>query len=226
MRILIVEDEKQLANFIKKGLEEQKYAVDVAHDGIKAEYLALTNDYDLILLDILLPGQDGWQTCKNLRKAGLEIPIIMVTALGQVSNRVRGLDEGADDYISKPFIFEELLARIRANLRRVSKSAHSVIRLGELEVDLSKRKVRRGTEDIPLTNKEFALLEYLIAHKNAVVTRTMIAEHVWDIHFDAGSNVIDVIVNYLRKKIEIEGSPKLIQTVRGVGYTLRYDSVN
>ncbi len=218
MRILVVEDERHLASFIKRGLEEQTYAVDVAYDGEKAEYMARTNDYDLILLDLLLPKQDGWQTCRHLRQAGLDIPIIILTALGEVPNRVRGLDDGADDYITKPFAFDELLARIRASMRRAHSSGQPVIVLGDIELDTVTRTVKRGGNEIQLTNKEFALLEYLILHKNTVVTRTMIAEHVWDIHFDAGSNVIDVFVNYLRKKIDVKGAPRLIRTVRGIGY--------
>ncbi len=221
MRILVVEDEKRLANFIKKGFEEQSYAVDVAGDGKEAEFLAHTNDYDLILLDILLPKQDGWKTCENLRNGGIEIPIIMLTALGEVSSRIRGLDNGADDYITKPFEFDELLARVRAHLRRNHSSLNLVMEVNNLRLDTRTRKVERGGEEVQLTNKEFALLEYLILNKNKIVTRTMINEHVWDIHFDAGSNVIDVIVNYLRKKIEIPGEPKLIHTIRGAGYMLK-----
>ena len=221
MRILVVEDEKRLASFIKKGFEEQSYAVDVAVDGKEAEFLAHTNDYDLILLDILLPKQDGWKTCENLRSGGIEIPIIMLTALGEVSSRIRGLDNGADDYITKPFEFDELLARVRAHLRRSHNSLNLIMEVANLKLDTRTRKVERGGEEVQLTNKEFALLEYLIINKNKIVTRTMITEHVWDIHFDAGSNVIDVIVNYLRKKIEIPGQPKLIHTVRGAGYMLK-----
>ncbi|MBN2411683.1 response regulator [candidate division KSB1 bacterium] len=221
MRILVVEDEKRLASFIKKGFEEQSYAVDIAGDGKEAEFLAHTNDYDLILLDILLPKQDGWKTCENLRNGGIEIPIIMLTALGEVSSRIRGLDNGADDYITKPFEFDELLARVRAHLRRSHSTMNLVMEVSNLKLDTRTRKVERGSDEVQLTNKEFALLEYLILNKNKIVTRTMITEHVWDIHFDAGSNVIDVIVNYLRKKIEIPGEPKLIHTIRGAGYMLK-----
>ncbi len=221
MRILVVEDETRLSNFIKRGLEEQKYAVDVAQNGIQAEHLAVINEYDLILLDVLLPKQDGWETCRKIRKAGLNTPIIMLTALGEVSSRVRGLNEGADDYLTKPFAFDELLARVRALIRRASLTTQTVIKIGNLELDTEARKVIRNGEEIPLTNREFTLMEYFAAHKNKVVTRTMIAEHVWDIHFDAGSNVIDVFVNYLRKKIEQKNKPRLIHTVRGVGYMLK-----
>jgi len=221
MRILIVEDEKRLASFIKKGLEEQFYAVDVANNGEDGEYLAFTNDYDLLILDILLPKQDGWITCENIRKSGLDIPIIMLTALVDVSDRVKGLDYGADDYITKPFEFEELLARVRAHLRRRYNFSNQLLSINGLQLDIHERKAIKDGNAIELTNKEFALLEYLMVNKNSVVTRTMIAEHVWDLHFDAGSNVIDVMVNYLRKKLNSDKENQLIRTVRGVGYIIK-----
>jgi len=223
MRILVVEDEKRLAEFIKNGLEEQKYSVDVAHDGENAEFLAMTNEYDLIILDILLPKKNGWEVCESLRNAGMDTPIIMLSALSDVSDRIKGLDSGADDYITKPFVIAELVARVNAMLRRAHKVAQPVIKIRDLELDIAARKVNRAGEEIQLTNKEFALLEYLILNKNKVVTRTMISEHVWDIHFDAGSNVIDVIINFLRKKIEREGEERLIHTIRGAGYMLKDD---
>jgi len=221
MRILVVEDEKRLAEFIKNGLQEQKYLVDVAFDGEEGEYNAMTNDYDLIILDILLPKKNGWEVCESLRNAGVEIPIIILSALSDVSDRIRGLEKGADDYLTKPFVIAELMARVNALLRRAHKVSQPVIRIRDLELDTAARKVKCAGEDIQLTNKEFALLEYLIMNKNKVVTRTMISEHVWDIHFDAGSNVIDVIINFLRKKIETEGGDKLILTIRGAGYMLK-----
>jgi len=221
MRILVVEDEKRLADFIKKGLEEQFYAVDIAYNGEDGEYLALTNDYDLIILDILLPKQDGWITCKNIRKADVDFPIIMLTALDDVSDRIKGLDYGADDYITKPFEFDELLARVRAHLRRRYNFSSQAIKIDGLQLDTHERKVIKDGKMIELTNKEFALLEYLMINKNNVVTRTMIAEHVWDIHFDTGSNVIDVMVNYLRKKLETDKEKHIIHTVRGVGYIIK-----
>ncbi len=221
MRILVVEDEKRLAEFIKNGMEEQKYSVDVAHDGENAEYLALTNEYDLIILDILLPKKNGWEVCESLRNAGMDIPILMLSALSEVSDRIRGLDKGADDYLTKPFVIAELAARVKALLRRSHKISQPVIKIHNLELDISARKVRRAGREIQLTNKEFALLEYLILNKNKVITRTMISEHVWDIHFDAGSNVIDVIINFLRKKIETEGEDRIIQTIRGAGYMIK-----
>ncbi len=225
MRILIVEDEKRLADFIKNGLQEQKYLVDVVFDGEEGEYNVMTNDYDLIILDILLPKKNGWEVCESLRSAGVETPIIMLSALSDVSDRIRGLEKGADDYLTKPFMIAELVARVNALLRRAHKITQPVIRIRDLELDIAARKVKRAGEDIQLTNKEFALLEYLIMNKNKVVTRTMISEHVWDIHFDAGSNVIDVIINFLRKKIETEGGDKLIHTIRGAGYMLKDEEV-
>ena len=221
MRILIVEDEKKLATFIKNGLEEQKYSVDVVHDGEKGEYFALTNAYDLIILDILLPGKNGWEVCDSLRTAGVDTPILMLSALSEAADKIKGLDKGADDYLAKPFVIAELIARVKALLRRSHKFSQSMIIISGVELDLSARKVRRGAEEIQLTNKEFALLEYLALNKNKLVTRTMISEHVWDIHFDAGSNIIDVIINYLRKKIEKDGEPKLIHTIRGAGYMIK-----
>jgi DNA-binding response OmpR family regulator len=218
---MVVEDEKRLAGFIKNGLEEQKYSVDVAYDGENAEYLAMTNDYDLIILDLLLPKKNGWEVCESLRNAGMDIPILMLSALSEVSDRIKGLDKGADDYLTKPFVIAELVARVKALLRRSHKVSQSVIKIRDLELDISARKVARAGREIQLTNKEFALLEYLIMNKNKVITRTMISEHVWDIHFDAGSNVIDVIINFLRKKIETEGEEKIIQTVRGAGYMIK-----
>jgi DNA-binding response OmpR family regulator len=221
MRILVVEDEKRLADFIKNGLEEQKYSVDAAYDGENAEFLAMTNEYDLIILDILLPKKNGWEVCESLRNAGMDTPIIMLSALSDVSDRIKGLDKGADDYITKPFVIAELVARVNAMLRRAHHVTQPIVKIRDIELDISARKVNRSGEEIQLTNKEFALLEYLILNKNKVVTRTMISEHVWDIHFDAGSNVIDVIINFLRKKIEIEGEERLIHTIRGAGYMLK-----
>jgi DNA-binding response OmpR family regulator len=221
MRILVVEDEKRLAEFIKNGLEEDKYAVDLAFDGERAEFLAMTNQYDLIILDILLPKKNGWEVCESLRNAGVEVPLLMLSALSEVSDKIRGLEKGADDYLAKPFVIAELVARVKALLRRSHRMSHSVIKIRNLELDISARKVRRAGREIQLTNKEFSLLEYLMMNKNKVITRTMISEHVWDIHFDAGSNVIDVIINFLRKKIEIEGEDKIIQTVRGAGYMIQ-----
>jgi DNA-binding response OmpR family regulator len=221
MRILVVEDEKRLADFIKNGLEEQNYSVDIAHDGEDAEYLALTHEYDLLILDILLPKRNGWEVCESLRDQGLDTPIIMLSALSDVSDRIKGLDKGADDYLPKPFVIAELVARVKALLRRSHHTSQPLVKMRDLVFDITARTVKRDGEEIALTNKEFALLEYLVLNKNKVVTRTMISEHVWDIHFDPGSNVIDVIINFLRKKIEKKGEERLIHTIRGAGYMLK-----
>jgi DNA-binding response OmpR family regulator len=221
MRILVVEDEKRLADFIKNGLEEQHFSVDLAHNGEDAEYLALTNEYDLLILDILLPKKNGWEVCESLRNKDLDTPIIMLSALSDVSDRIKGLNKGADDYLPKPFVIAELVARVKALLRRSYHLSQPAIKIKDLVFDITARTVKRDGEEIALTNKEFALLEYLILNKNKVVTRTMISEHVWDIHFDPGSNVIDVIINFLRKKIEKNGEERLIHTIRGTGYMLK-----
>ena len=221
MRILIVEDEKKISSLIKRGLKEEGYAADIASDGQEGEFLAATNEYDAIILDVMLPRIDGVALCKILRERKIKTPIIMVTAKDAVSDKVKGLDSGADDYITKPFAFEELLARIRALLRKRDGQASTKIRVGDLELDPVSHKVARGDKDIALTTKEYALLEYLMRNAGTVVTRTMISEHVWDMNFDSDTNVIDVYVNYLRKKID-EGSKKaLIQTIRGRGYLLK-----
>ena len=223
MRILVVEDEKRLATFIKNGLEEQKYSVDVSYDGETAEYLVMTNEYDLIISDVMMPEMDGFEMCQKIKKDERlsHIPVILLTARADLDSKIDGLEYGADDYVTKPFVIAELVARVNAMLRRAHKVSQSVVKIQDLELDMASRKVSRAGEEIQLTNKEFALLEYMILNKNKVVTRTMISEHVWDIHFDTGSNVIDVIINYLRKKIETEGGEKLIHTIRGVGYMLK-----
>lgn len=222
MRILVVEDEKKVASFIRKGLEEQTYVVDVAPDGKEGEFLAGHNEYDMIILDVLLPKQDGWQTCKNIRENGIKTPVLMLTSLGETEDKVRGLNLGADDYLTKPFEFDEFLARIRALIRRShSADSASVLRLGELTVDLLERKVSRAGKEITLTQKEFALLEYMLRNKKKVVTRTQIAEHVWGIDFDTGSNVVDSYIRLLRKKIDKEFDKPLIHTIIGAGYVMR-----
>ena len=222
MRILIVEDEKKIADFIKRGLKEEGYAVDTANDGENGLFLAKTNDYDLILLDLMLPKIDGITVCKTLRESKILAPIIMLTAKDAVKDKVTGLDAGADDYLTKPFAFEELLARIRAILRKKGEQEQAVkLQVGDLSIDLATHKVRRAGKEIELTSKEFALLEYFMRNAGKVVTRTMISEHVWDIDFDTFTNVIDVYVNYLRNKIDSGTKKKLIQTVRGRGYLLK-----
>jgi len=221
MRILLVEDEKKIAHFIERGLQEEHYAVDIAYEGEAALFMARTNPYDLIILDIMLPGRDGVAVCRDLRRNKLDVPILMLTARERVQDRVVGLDSGADDYLTKPFAFEELLARIRALLRRQSGSPTALLRVADLELDQLSHRVRRAGREIELTGKEYSLLEYLMLNTNQVVTRTMICEHVWDIHFDSETNVIDVYINYLRNKIDRGFSSRLIHTVRGVGYILK-----
>ena len=222
MRILVIEDEKKISDFIKRGLKEEGYAVDAAYDGENGLFLAKTNTYDLILLDLMLPKVDGITVCKRLRDEKVASPIIMLTAKDAVKDKVTGLDAGADDYLTKPFAFEELLARIRAILRKRDEQKQAVtLQVGDLSIDLTTHKVFRGDNEIGLTSKEFALLEYLMRNAGKVVTRTMISEHVWDIDFDTFTNVIDVYINYLRNKIDTGAKKKLIQTVRGRGYILK-----
>ena len=221
MRILVVEDEKKIADFIKRGLKEEGYAVDTANDGENGFFLAKTNDYDLILLDLMLPKLDGITVCRKLREEKILAPIIMLTAKDAVKDKVTGLDAGADDYLAKPFAFEELLARIRAILRKKSEQKEAKLEVGDLSLDLQTHKVTRAGEEIELTSKEYALLEYLMRNAGKVVTRTMISEHVCDIDFDTFTNVIDVYINYLRNKIDSGSKKKLIQTVRGRGYILK-----
>jgi DNA-binding response OmpR family regulator len=225
MRILVVEDQAKMANFLKKGLNEVGYAVDVAESGIAAEsFMAQGGEYDLVVLDVMLPDQNGIDTARHLRRDGYEGPILMLTALSTTKDKILGLDAGADDYLTKPYSFDELLARVRALLRRKSPSSggvNSALQYSDLELDLLHRKVRRSGQDITLTAKEFSLLEYLMRNAERPLGRVSIAEHVWDIHFDSESNVIDVYINMLRKKIDAPFSKKLIHTVVGVGYVLK-----
>ncbi len=220
MRILIIEDEKKIAGFIKRGLKEEGYAVDSAYDGEEGYRLIAENDYDLIILDIMLPTCDGITLCRRLREEGTTIPVLMLTAKDSVQDKVTGLDSGADDYLTKPFAFEELLARIRALLRKSVKQT-TKLQAGDLVLDLITHRVTRAGEEIALTTREYALLEYLMRNAGTVVTRTMISEHVWDIDFDTDTNVIDVYINYLRNKIDSRFQKKLINTVRGRGYLLK-----
>jgi DNA-binding response OmpR family regulator len=220
MRILLVEDERVAAEVLAKGLREHAYAVDVASDGAAALDHAATNDYDLIILDVLLPRVSGVEICGRLRADGLTVPILMLTARGEPDERVAGLDAGADDYLSKPYHFPELLARVRALLRRGPALAPSVLALQDLTVDTRARRVERGGRAIPLTTKEYALLEYLARRQGDVVGRADIAEHVWDDSFDPLSNSIEVYIQRLRRKIDDGQAVKLIQTRRGAGYSL------
>jgi heavy metal response regulator len=221
MRILIVEDEKKVADFIKRGLKEEGYAVDCAYDGEEGFFLARENDYDLVILDLMLPKMDGLTLCVRLRGEKKNTPIIMLTARDSVQDKVKGLDAGANDYLPKPFAFEELLARIRAILRVKNTASSTVLKVGSLTLDMITHKVTRDSKIIELSSKEYALLEYLMRNPGAVVTRTMISEHVWDINFDTFTNVIDVYINYLRNKIDQGFKTKMIHTVRGRGYTLK-----
>lgn len=221
MRILIVEDEKKMASFIERGLREEGYAVDVAHDGEKGWELAFANDYDALILDLMLPKMSGFDLCSKVRQARKETSILMLTARDSVEDKIKGLDMGADDYLTKPFAFDELLARLRALLRRPrGLEEKTQLKAGNLEMDLIGRRVYLGKEEIGLSQKEFSLLEFLIRNRGKVVSRTQIAEHVWDMHFDPMSNTIDVFINFLRKKIDLEREKSRIETVRGAGYRL------
>lgn len=221
MRILIVEDEKKVAGFIKKGLEEETYAVDAAHDGEEGFHLASMNQYDMIILDLMLPKMDGLEVLTRLRDKKINIPILLLTAKDAVEDKVTGLNKGADDYLTKPFAFSELLARVRSLLRRGQAETKTELKVGDLSLDLVSHKVNRNGEEIELTGKEYSLLEYFMRNEGKVLTRTMIAEHVWDYNFDTFTNVIDVYVNHLRKKIDKQYPAKLLHTLRGVGYVMR-----
>ncbi len=221
MKILVVEDEKKVASFIKRGLEEEKYEVVTIHDGEEGLSTATEKSFDLIILDVMLPKMDGVTIMKELRSRKVLTPVLMLTAKGEVEDIVAGLDSGSDDYLTKPFAFAELLARVRALLRRSELDRGAEIRFADLRLDPVTHKVWRAEKEIDLTAKEYALLEYLVRNPNQVLTRTMIAEHVWDYTFDSFTNIIDVYVNYLRKKIDRDAEKKLIHTVRGVGYILK-----
>lgn len=220
MKILVVEDEERVAQFIQKGLKEEGHAVDVSYDGEDGAYLAAINDYDLIILDLMLPKKNGLQACKEIRDQGINAPVLMLTARDSVEDKVRGLDAGADDYLPKPFAFEELLARVRALLRRQSESKTPTLKIADLELDPMSRQVSRSGKPIRLTTKEYALLEYLLRNPKKVLSRTLIGEHVWDMNFDPESNVIDVYVSHLRTKVDKGFEPQLIHTLRGQGYIL------
>ncbi len=226
MRILVIEDEKKVASFIKKGLEEQSYVVDSTFDGLEGEKLACQFDYDAIILDVLLPKQDGITTCQKIRAKRIDTPVLMLTALGETDDKVRGLDSGADDYLTKPFHFEELLARVRALLRRKSQDKSTVLQVGELVLDPVTRDVERDGKQIHLTSREFALLEYFLRNKGQILSRANLAQHVWNVSFDMESNVIDVYVKLLRKKIDRDFDKPLLHTVVGAGYVLRDEAQN
>jgi heavy metal response regulator len=221
MRILVIEDEVKIAQFIKRGLKEEGYAIDVAVDGEEGHFMLSSNEYDAIILDLMLPKIDGLTLCRTLRKEGNATPIIMLTAKDTVKDKVKGLDSGADDYLPKPFAFEELLARLRVLLRKKDNRVQTQLKVDDLIMDILTHKVTRADREIDLTVKEYALLEYLMRNAGNIVTRTMISEHVWDINFDTFTNVIDVYINYLRNKIDSGFDNKMIHTVRGKGYLLK-----
>jgi len=220
VRVLIAEDDKAVASFIQKGLAAEQYAVDLAMDGEEAQFMVEQFDYDLLILDLGLPHVHGFDILKRLRAAKRSLPVLVLTARTRVEDRVQGLDLGADDYLTKPFSFSELSARLRALLRRSDRPPDMVLRVEDLEMNRAERTVRRAGQLIELTPKEFALLEYLLRNAGRCVTRTMIIEHVWNLSFDPMTNVVDVYINYLRNKVDNGSSRKLLRTVRGVGYQL------
>jgi len=220
MRILLAEDDPRVASFIRRGLKEEHYAVDVAADGEQALFLAQTGEYDLLILDLMLPKKSGLEVLRFLRTEKISVPVLILTAKDKPADKVTGLDAGADDYLTKPFGFEELLARIRALLRRRGDMMPTAMRVADLEMDTLRHRVTRKGKEIPLTNREYALLEYFMRHANQVVTRSMLAEHVWEHDFDTFSNVIDVHIARLRRKIDDDFTAKLLHTLRGSGYKL------
>jgi len=222
-KILVVEDEKKVASFIKRGLEEEGFEVDVASDGEEGLYMAEASSYDLVLMDLMLPKIDGLSVVREMRGRGIQTPVLCLTAKDAVEDIVSGLDSGSDDYLTKPFAFAELLARVRALLRRGAQDRGAELTFADLRLDPVSHKVWRSEKEIELTAKEYALLEYFMRNPNQTLTRTMIAEHVWDYTFDSFTNIIDVYVNYLRKKIDRDFDKKLIHTVRGIGYVLKED---
>ena len=221
MRILIVEDEKKVAEFIRKGLEEEFYEADVANNGKEGLDLALVNEYDLIISDIMMSVMNGMQLVKEIRKNKIAVPIILLTVKDSVQDKVEGLDSGADDYLTKPFVFEELTARVRALLRRNEAQKENILVAEDLKMDLAAHKVTRAGDEILLTPKEYSILEYLLRNKNKIVSRTKLVEHVYDYHFDTGTNVIDVYINKLRAKIDSDKLKPLIFTIRGSGYMIK-----
>ena len=221
MRVLVVEDERRLAGIIKRGLLEEGYSVDNAYDGEEAEYMAESTHYDAMVLDVMLPRKDGVAVCRDLRSRNVSTPILMLTAKDTVDDRITGLDSGADDYQVKPFAFSELLARVRALMRREALPKSQKLQVGDLVMDTLSREIWRGERKVELTTKEYSMLEYFMRHPNMVLTRTMLEENVWDYAFDGVSNIVDVYVRRLRRKLEEEGETSLIDTVRGAGYRLR-----
>jgi len=221
MKILIVEDEKKVASFLKKGLEQEYYTVDVAHDGKAGLDLSLTEDYDLIILDIMLPLLDGITLLREMRNAKINVPVLMLTAKDSTEDKVEGLDSGADDYLAKPFALEELLARVRALVRRKEKVKNLMLLADDLSLDTQTHKVKRGDKEIILTPKEYSILEYLLRNKNHVVSRMKLTEHVYEYQFDPDTNVIDVYINKLRNKIDKDSDQPILHTIRGIGYMIK-----
>jgi DNA-binding response OmpR family regulator len=221
MRVLVIEDDPTVGQFVKRGLEEQRWSVDLVADGEEGETLARSQPYDLIVLDMRLPGRSGLDVLRNLRARGFERPVLVLTAQDAVDAKVETLRAGADDYVTKPFAFEELLARVEALARRPRVLATPILKVADLEVDLDAREVKRGGTLVELTPKEFLVLEYLCRHKGRVMSRTLITEYAWGYHFDPGTNIVDVVINHLRKKIDSGKGKKLITTVRGVGYVIK-----
>jgi two-component system, OmpR family, response regulator len=225
MRVLVVEDEARMAALLERGLREEGYAVDVAADGPNGLWMATENDYDAVLLDIMLPGFDGFDVCRRMREAGRWAPVLLLTARDGVENRVQGLDAGADDYVTKPFSFAELAARVRALIRRGGGMRPAELEVGDLRLNPATHRASRGDVDLALSPKEMAVLELLMRHAGAVVTRTQILEHAWDSAYDGASNVVDQYIVYLRKKVDRPFDRNDIETVRGVGYRLRTESM-
>ncbi len=221
MKILVIEDDPTVGEFVRRGLEEQRWQADLVNNGLEGERMAISQPYDLVILDMRLPGRNGLDVLRTLRARGFERPILVLTAQDAVDAKVETLRAGADDYVTKPFAFEELLARVEALLRRPRAMASPQLRVADLELDQGTRDVRRGDEAIELTPKEFAVLEYLMRHAGRVMSRTLITEYAWGYHFDPGTNIVDVVINHLRKKIDAKFEKKLITTVRGVGYMIR-----
>ncbi len=221
MKILVIEDDPTVGEFVRRGLEEQRWQTDLVNNGLEGERLALAQSYDLVVLDMRLPGRNGLDVLRTLRARGFERPVLVLTAQDAVDAKVETLRAGADDYVTKPFAFEELLARAEALLRRPRALASPQLTVGDLELDQGTREVRRDGELIELTPKEFAVLEYLMRHTGRVMSRTLITEYAWGYHFDPGTNIVDVVINHLRKKIDARFEKKLITTVRGVGYMIR-----
>jgi len=220
-RILIVEDEPKVASFIKKGLESSDFIADLAKDGLTAQKIALSASYDAIILDIMLPGMDGFEVCRQLRKQNLKIPILMLTALGTIEDKVKGFDAGTNDYLTKPFEFQELLIRLRSLIKRFHDDSKQSLRIADLELFIDSKMVKRGENKVVLTAKEFVLFEYLLLNKGKVISKKEIAEKIWESKLDANTNVIDVYINFLRKKIDVGYPKKLIHTHVGLGYVIK-----